>query len=190
MELAKDHEYCKLELPRAWTPWTFQFLKELTLQKKPDFIFLCEILCRKDRVKQFCHNVGFEGNVVVETRGHSGGIALLWRYKDDVVLKSYSKNHIDVVVEKQGGNKYRLTGIYGEPDRSKRKETWELIRILASSLTLPWWLIGDFNNVLSQRDKKGGRPYPQSLIRGFQEVVEDCKLIDWLSLYLGTGIWF
>lgn len=59
------------------TPWAFQFFKELTLQNKPDFIFLNDILCGKDRVEQFCLNIGFEGNVVVETRGHNGGIALL-----------------------------------------------------------------------------------------------------------------
>lgn len=34
------------------------------------------------------------------------------------------------------------------------------------------------NNVLSQNDKKGGRPYPQWLLQGFQEVLSDCNLID------------
>lgn len=43
---------------------------------------------------------------------------------------------------------------------------------------LPWCLIGDMNNVLSQEDKRGGRPYPQWLIQGFQNVVDDCSLHD------------
>lgn len=34
------------------------------------------------------------------------------------------------------------------------------------------------NNVLSQRDKQGGRPYPQRLLQGFQEVLNDCELMD------------
>lgn len=34
------------------------------------------------------------------------------------------------------------------------------------------------NNVLSQSDKKGGRPYPQRLLQGFQKVINDCELID------------
>lgn len=34
------------------------------------------------------------------------------------------------------------------------------------------------NNVLSQFDKKGGRPYPHWLIAGFQAVVEECELHD------------
>lgn len=73
---------------------------------------------------------------------------------------------------------FRLTGIYGEPDMRKRKETWELIRLLATGNSLTWVLIDDMNNVLSQEDKRGGRPYPQWLIQGFREMVDDCGLTD------------
>lgn len=34
------------------------------------------------------------------------------------------------------------------------------------------------NNVLSQTDKRGGRFYPSWLIRGFQEVLDECELQD------------
>lgn len=34
------------------------------------------------------------------------------------------------------------------------------------------------NNVCSQEDKRGGRPYPQPLISGFLNVLEDCNLFD------------
>ncbi|KAL8108560.1 hypothetical protein AgCh_024870 [Apium graveolens] len=122
--------------------------------------------------------LAFEGMLTVESYGHSGGVALLLRNKDEVVLNSLSKNHIDVVIKAKGGLEYRLTGIYGEPDRSKRKETWDLIRRLSTDYTLPWCLIGDMNNVLSQNDKRGGRPYPQYLLQGFQAVLNDCELTD------------
>lgn len=94
------------------------------------------------------------------------------------MLRSYSKNHIDTIVRTSPGNFFRFTGIYGEPDRNKRHETWQLIRNLATNNFLPWVLVGDMNNVCSQEDKIGGRPYPQSLITGFLNVLEDCNLID------------
>lgn len=49
---------------------------------------------------------------------------------------------------------------------------------MASGNNLPWVIIGDMNNVLSQDDKRGGRPYPQWLIQGFVEVVNECWLVD------------
>ncbi|XP_074373986.1 uncharacterized protein LOC141714363 [Apium graveolens] len=116
--------------------------------------------------------------VSVDATGHSGGLAFLWRNKDEVSLCSLNKNHIDVMVTMNSNTIFRLTGVYGEPDRSKRQETWSLLRNLASYNSAPWCLIGDMNNVLSQADKKGGRPYPAGLVQGFQDVVHDCELID------------
>uniref|UniRef100_A0A803NXZ1 Reverse transcriptase domain-containing protein n=1 Tax=Cannabis sativa TaxID=3483 RepID=A0A803NXZ1_CANSA len=43
---------------------------------------------------------------------------------------------------------------------------------------LPWCIIGDLNNVMSQVDKRGENPYPNWLIEGFQQVVSDCDLVD------------
>ncbi|XP_074356448.1 uncharacterized protein LOC141696167 [Apium graveolens] len=116
--------------------------------------------------------------VTVESQGHSGGVAFLWRNKEEASLRSLSKNHIDLDITIQGWQRFRLTGLYGEPDRAKRKETWQLIRNLSTTSSLPWVLIGDMNNVLSQTDKKGGRMYPSWLIQGFKEVLEDCNLVD------------
>ncbi|XP_074342861.1 uncharacterized protein LOC141680570 [Apium graveolens] len=160
------------------TPWAFQFLKEIVLQKKPDLVFISEILCKQVTVEKFIQSVDFEGSIVVESQGHNGGIALIWRNRNEVTLQTYNKNHIDVKVRNKDDVEFRVTGLYGEPDRRKRDETWSLIRMLSSYNTLPWCLIGDMNNVLSQADKQGGRPYPQHLIQGFRDVVEDCNLTD------------
>lgn len=70
----------------------------------------------------------------------------------------FSKNHIDVIISEEGVRKYRLIGLYGEPNRSLRRETWELIRHLGGDSDLPWCLVGDLNNVISQADKRGGNP--------------------------------
>ncbi|KAK1381523.1 hypothetical protein POM88_028267 [Heracleum sosnowskyi] len=119
------------------TPWAFQFLKEITLQKRPDFIFLCEIISKTDTVERFQRAIGFEGVLVVESQGRSGGLALLWRHKDEVLLRSYSKNHIDAVVHMKDNNIFRLTGIYdmnllGYPytwERGAGTDNWIEVRL-------------------------------------------------------------
>lgn len=59
---------------------------------------------------------------------------------------------------------WRLTGVYGEPNRSKRKKTWDLLKTLARNSNLPWALIGNMNNISSQNDNKGGDNYPTWLV--------------------------
>lgn len=124
--------------------------------------------------------LNFEGMVAVDSQDHSGRVALLWRNKNEVSLKSFNKNHVDVNVSTTQGQHYHLTGVYGEPDRSKRKETWDLIRNLAGNNSLLWCLIGDMNNVLSQADKISGRPYPQRLLQGSRTC---CKIVILLTCF-------
>ena len=90
-----------------------RFLKEIVLQKRPNFLFLCEILCNKQRMERVRIALGFEGMVVVEAQGHSGGLALLWKNNEDAQLLSYSKNHIDITISSKDHPSHRITGIYG-----------------------------------------------------------------------------
>lgn len=159
-------------------PRIFQFLKELLFQKKPDVVFLCETLCKKEKVDQVKVELGFEGSFAVDSRGHSGGLAMLWKKQEEGRLLSFSTNHIDMELSIEGHPNFRLTGFYGEPQRNLRRSSWNLIRQLNEALTIPWCVIGDLNNILHQNDKRGGRRYPNWLLSGFQEVCSDCNLID------------
>ena len=73
-------------------------------------------------------------------------------------LRILSKSHIDVIVTKKDGVSWRLTGIYGHPEKLKCIETWNLMRLLHQKVTLPWICIGDFNEILSANEKQGGEP--------------------------------
>ncbi|KAK1372151.1 Endonuclease/exonuclease/phosphatase family protein [Heracleum sosnowskyi] len=116
--------------------------------------------------------------VVVDPQGRSGGLALLWREEEQGTLLSSSQHHIDIEVKVEGMAPWRLTGLYGEPDRAQRRKTWDLLRHLARDSNLPWCVIGDLNNVCSQLDKKGGALYPTWLIEGFNDTLNELGLMD------------
>ncbi|KAM6600853.1 hypothetical protein CsatA_020462 [Cannabis sativa] len=120
----------------------------------------------------------FEGMFAVDVCGRSGGVALLWRHKEDVKVLNYATNFVDVEVRSTDVGEWRLTGFYGESKRNLRGASWEQLRTLARGNTLPWCVIGDMNNVLSQEDKKGGHPYPNWLVDGFRDTIQECGLID------------
>ncbi|XP_060963958.1 uncharacterized protein LOC115723947 [Cannabis sativa] len=155
-----------------------QFLRDLVSQKKPNLLFLCETLCNKSSLESLRAQLGFEGCFVVEARGHSGGLALLWKEASEVVIQGFSFHHIDATVQMVGLPPWRFTGIYGEPKRELRSQTWDLFRSLKNDSLLPWCLLGDMNNLGSHLEKKGGRKYPDRLIEGFLKALDDCNLID------------
>ena len=74
--------------------------------------------------------------------------------------------------------KWRLTGFYGHPDRSKRHVTWDPIRTLHATSPLPWCLVGDFNYMLNPSKKLGHVLHPEWLFRCFREVTSDCNMHD------------
>lgn len=129
-------------------------------------------------MEKLCNKLGFEGFIAVEPQGKSGGIALFWKNVDAVNLLSFSRSYIDVSVNMSGSNGWRLTGIYGEPARSQRFKIWDLLKNLSRDANLSWCLVGDFNNVTSQADKKGGPPYPNHLIEGFNDCLYEADLHD------------
>lgn len=159
-------------------PQAIRFLKDLLVQKRPNIVFLCETYFSKEKVEQVRTQIGFDGCFVVEALGHSGGLIMLWQYVNDVSVLNFSNSHVDLKVSIPNLPLFRLTGFYGDPNRSSRTRGWSKIWRLAEINQLPWCLIGDLNNTPSHTDKKGGIPYPNWLIQGFQSVVSDCDLLD------------
>ncbi|GAU38527.1 hypothetical protein TSUD_148090 [Trifolium subterraneum] len=83
-----------------------------------------------------------------------------------------------MIVENEQWGEWRLTCYYGYPERSRRRAAWDLLRDLGNMSSIPWCIIGDFNELLSQADKKGIHPQTNGLCMGFRQAVSDCDLID------------
>ncbi|XP_052299532.1 uncharacterized protein LOC127903030 [Citrus sinensis] len=122
--------------------------------------------------------MGFDGLFVVDRMGRSGGLALLWDANTNVSLLSYARNFIDVHVEVAGLGDWRLTGFYGFPESSRRRQSWDLLRFLSSSSTAPWVCLGDFNDLLAASEKKSRLEHPQWKLQGFKKAISDSGLLD------------
>lgn len=160
------------------SPVKIQFLQDLTRTERPSFIFLSETISSYPNMERLCNKLQFDGFVAVEPQGRSGGVALFWKCSGDVKLISMSRYHIDVEVSSNNASTWRLTGLYGEPVRAERHKTWDLLRNLSRDANLPWCVMGDLNNITSQADKNGGPPYPNNLITGFNDCLQEAGLYD------------
>ena len=59
---------------------------------------------------------------------------------------------------------FLLTVVYAPPNFNKRKLFWDYLKNLASSFSLLWALLGDFNDMLSDDEKLGGLPVNRTRI--------------------------
>ncbi|XP_031131888.1 uncharacterized protein LOC116033272 [Ipomoea triloba] len=150
---------------------------DLVSRKKPEFVFLMETKVNREHAERLRVKIGFEGLFYVDSIGRSGGLALFWRRNNTAKLLSFSTNHVDVEVCVTGLGTWIMTGFYGFPERSRRNAAWDLLRTLAGRSTLPWVVLGDFNDLLFQHEKRGGKTHLDGLLRGFGETLDDCGLI-------------
>lgn len=50
--------------------------------------------------------------------------------------------------------------------------------MLANIHDLPWALMGDFNEVLSEEEKSGGNHISQRRVRAIQDYMDTCHMLD------------
>ncbi|KAL0413521.1 UNVERIFIED_CONTAM: hypothetical protein Sradi_1553800 [Sesamum radiatum] len=103
----------------------------------------------------------------------------MWQKSVEVQLQSFSHWHIDASVRlEDSGEWWRFTGIYGEPDTTKRVEFWKLLVQLHSQSARPWLCAGDFNEILEHSEKEGGSTRAEWKIRNFRNCLTQCGLHD------------
>lgn len=160
-------------------PLAVQALLGFVRQKRPDILFLSETLSSAFKMEGIRIKLNYANCFVVAPEGRSGGLALLWNGGLAVEVVSYSNHYIDTKVHGTGVHpSWRFTGYYGQPERGRRRESWELLRYLSSCNNLPWVIVGDFNDLLWEREKQGRVPHPPGLFRGFRDAVRESGLSD------------
>ncbi|KAH1065446.1 hypothetical protein J1N35_030433 [Gossypium stocksii] len=130
---------------------------------------------------------GFKNGIDVGAMRSKGGLSLGWKGNSLVSLRSFSSSHIDVdIQDSESGGDWRLTGFYGNPEERFRVASWDLLKHLSWGDFTPWVLLGDFNEITSSFEKKGGRLRSERQMHAFRSILEDCSLHD-----LGfVGRWF
>ncbi|XP_024042959.1 uncharacterized protein LOC112099735 [Citrus clementina] len=108
------------------------------------------------KADDFIKKSGFACSNRVEAEGFSGGIWLLWRSFIEVEV---SINHSQCIHFKFCKNKVFMswvTAVYASPNPMLRRQLWDRMENIASSIQGPWLIGGDFNSILYASEKQGG----------------------------------
>jgi len=117
---------------RYRNPRTVQTLRRLVREKKPILVFLMETKIMQNKSSFLNSKLGFDNIFMVDCKGRSGGLILMWKTKIEVDIQNYSKRHINTVIQcSHEEPKWKFTGFYGHPDANKRNKAWSLLRHLA-----------------------------------------------------------
>ncbi|XP_057425985.1 uncharacterized protein LOC130719379 [Lotus japonicus] len=124
--------------------------------------------------------VGFDDCFVVEAEGFSGGIWIFWSksWGSVEVLSSHRQLVHVRVTPRSGQPSFSASFVYGSPNTSIREFLWRELRRIASQITEPWIVMGDFNSYMNASDKVGGAPPNLLSMSKFRDCIEECSLSD------------
>jgi len=183
---------------RLGNPRAKRELEDLIQAQGPLIVFLSETWSDKEQLESLKVKIKYAGLFYVQSQDRGGGLALFWKQGVSVWVDSFSRFHIDAVVNGGTLEAWRFTGFYGEPDTNERMEAWNMLRMLNSKPHLPWVCIGDFNEILFSEEKSGGRVRPHSQMQAFRDVLDVCGFMDlgftgpeftWQGVRHGQVIW-
>ena len=148
-------------------------------EKKPHFVFLMKTKCKKSRMESIRVRLGFESVFTMDPIGRNGGLALLWKDRDDLEIQNVSIYHINAIVKLVGEQEgWKFMSFYRNPNWTKQHESWELLQHLQLYSSMPWLCVGDFNEILCQEEKSGALLRRKSQMEQFRSALEICGLAD------------
>ena len=146
----------------------------------PVCIFLSELkISSLSKISKILISVGFRFFEFVPANGTTGGLVLAWKFQTDINIICSNSNMINcVVLSSPPSTPWLLIAAYGPMMSSHKHVFWQDLRSIGASFNGAWMVFGDFNSIISQEDKRGGRVFASSSSGGFKDFVDSMGLLD------------
>ena len=153
--------------------------KEIMRVYKPDFFFLMEIRCNDVVVAQaFGRKLGFDSLAFEPSQGMAGGLVVYWRSgapRVHLLVSSSQFLHLQIT---EGQVQSIVTCVYVRPHAILKDAFWEQLQQMAVSITDPWFVMGDFNDIALASEKSGGAAFAFNRAKKFTDRWDACRLSD------------
>ncbi|KAA3472382.1 reverse transcriptase [Gossypium australe] len=153
--------------------------RELIRKHTPMMVAILEPRVASSKAKLAHSRLNLKGQHFIEAEGFSGGIWLFW--DTNAVQVDVLKSHVQFIhvrIKQDNDPDWLFTAVYASPNRQKRVDLWDELKMIAEGVDKPWLLAGDFNSIASINEKRGGAPFDHNSTAPFRNVINDLHLID------------
>ncbi|XP_071905957.1 uncharacterized protein [Coffea arabica] len=163
----------------AGSPLTIPQLREACNLLSPNLVFLCETKNRKQFMEKVQRKLRFEESVVVESMNKSGGMAIFWNTEVKVLEVKTTAFTMEIhIMDTDHDVDWWFIGIYDSTDDQIRRRQWEVVERRKILWGSRWVITGDFNDIISNEEKWGGRKREEGTFKYFRSFIEQNGLID------------
>ncbi|XP_058784670.1 uncharacterized protein LOC131659504 [Vicia villosa] len=157
----------------------YRYCKNYVNQYKPAMMIVVETRCNPTLPSKAFKKLGYDMIESSVNNGFTGGIIMGWRLGEmnvHVCQKNEQYNHVSI--KEDNDMKWYFTTVYARPNEDSKKILWDDLKVIASSMSDPWMLVGDFNDIAYVSDKRGGATPSMSRCRRFRDRMDMCLIND------------
>ncbi|XP_061364993.1 uncharacterized protein LOC133308390 [Gastrolobium bilobum] len=142
-------------------------------------VILLETRSKSDKCNSILKKLKFGKAIFEEANGFSGGLWVIWDSRKFMVqLISQSTQYIHMKIEYNHFESFLCTAIYASPREEQRQLMWNDVKNISQGISEPWIIAGDFNDIKSSSEKKGGSRTDLTKCQRFSEFLEACHVED------------
>lgn len=155
-------------------------IRDIRREYEVSLIFLLETHASGANAQRQAKKTGLSGSFILDSRGQSGGIWCLWdKDKWKIEILESSQQFVHLKVTWKGRISWLCTVVYASTSCTRRQELWEDLSRLASQLNEPWVVLGDFNCIGADHERKGGSTnFSHRGMLQFRNMLQSCNVMD------------
>ncbi|XP_071928124.1 uncharacterized protein [Coffea arabica] len=162
------------------SPLTVPQLREANNLLSPNMIFLSETINRFNYMKKVQKILRFEESVIVEAMDRKEGMSLFWN--NDVEVKQVVTTALTIikalVLDPDNQIEWWFIGVYMSCDANIRRQQWNVLTKRKQLWGDKWLLARDFNDILFNEEKWGGRAREDRSFKDFNSFIQNNSLVD------------
>ncbi|XP_019242361.1 PREDICTED: uncharacterized protein LOC109222455, partial [Nicotiana attenuata] len=157
---------------------TMQAFERLILMHRHhhfEFIGIIEPMQQSNKVERYRNRIGLAHAVVNVSNkiwafiDEVFEVTILYNMVQQLTLKLFhTETHVELI----------LTLVYAKCDPIERIELWDSLYAMATDMTSPWLVGGDFNVIWDEEEKFGGLPVSLNEVDDFRHCINTCNLAD------------
>ncbi|XP_058753900.1 uncharacterized protein LOC131627062 [Vicia villosa] len=175
----RQHEDMEVNCRGAAGKAFYRYSKHYIDLYRPTMFVVMETRCDPAKLTKKFKIMGFDEMIYMENQGYEGGIIAGWKKQYlSVKLEKKDLQYLHLKIESHQAKHWYFTAVYASPNEVHRQALWEELKITARGMKVPWLVAGDFNEIASIGDKKGGVPASARKFHNFRDRINQCKLMD------------
>lgn len=161
-------------------PRAIRTLRLILKDCKPDLIFISEVKTLfSTSISKALSSYSLSNHSFVPPIGLAVGLVMAWTNNINLTISLLNSTFIHAqITHDPNSPTWFLTAVHCPSNPIKKCQFWNSITNLNIRDSEPWLLIGDFNSVLSQAEKRGGIPFASSSNNSFSNELNNLGLID------------